>query len=121
MLDARSVEVVVPDELAGNPDPLVEANQMGRGVDMHAIAGGLGHRPQIGDQRALAVGARDMDQWRQLLFGRAESFQQMFDALQPEGDHPRVVAHQTLDNGVAHSRLSGRRRPARGLRRSGDP
>ena len=46
-------------------DALVEAHQMGRGVDMHALARRLQHGAQIGDDRALAVGAGDMDDRRQ--------------------------------------------------------
>ena len=58
------VEHVVLDQAAGDANALVEAHQMRRGVDVHAIARSLGHGAQVGDQRALAVGAGDMDHRR---------------------------------------------------------
>ncbi len=62
----------VGDELAGEPDALVEAHQMRRGVDVHAPAGRLADRAQEGAGAALAVGAGDMDHRRQAPLGMAE-------------------------------------------------
>ena len=50
---------------AGERDALVEAHEMRRGVDVDALAGGLEHRLQVGGDRALAVGAGDVDDRRQ--------------------------------------------------------
>ena len=73
---------------------------------MYPVTRRLGHRTQIGGQRALAVGAGDMDQRRQLLFRRIQRLQQVLNALQSKGDDPRVAVHQPLDNGVAHGEVS---------------
>ena len=57
----------------GELDALVKAHEVRRGVDVHALAGGLQHRLQEGDRRALAVGARDMDDRRQALLADVPS------------------------------------------------
>ena len=99
-LGQHLVELVIVDQSAGNADALVEAHEMGRGVDVDAVARRLGHGAQMGDQRALAVGAGDVDQRRQLLLRGSQPLQQPLDALQPEGDDPRMMAHQTLNDRV---------------------
>ena len=69
-------EIVFGDQLAGHADALVEAHEMRRGVDMDAEARGLHDGAEIGDGRALAVGAGDMDHRRQLALRIAELRQQ---------------------------------------------
>ena len=56
----HGIEKVVVDQVTGDPDALVEAHQMRRGVDVDAIARRLGHGAHVGDQGTLAVGAGDM-------------------------------------------------------------
>ena len=56
---------VVLDQLPGEADALVEADQMGAGVDMGAEPGRLDRGAQEGAGRALAVGAGDMEDRRQ--------------------------------------------------------
>ncbi len=74
---------------------------------MDAIARRLGHGAEIGDQRALAVGAGDMDNGRQLQVRRTEVRQQAFGALQPEIDQSRVKPHDALQKRIDHERFDG--------------
>ena len=125
-LGQQLVEHVVLDQLAGDADALVEAHEMRRGIDVDAIARGFGHGAQIGNERALAVGAGDMDQRRQFLFRRSKALQQPLDALQSEGDDPGMVAHQTLNDRIVRGHVSDpfsvKSRPrAGGFRRRADP
>ena len=62
--------------LRAEPEALVEAHQMRRGVDVHALAGRFQDRAHEGDGRALAVGAGDMDHRRQFALGMAERGEQ---------------------------------------------
>ena len=94
------------DQPAGEADALVEADEMGRGVDMHRSARRLEDRPQIGQDRALAVGAGDMDRGRRLALGVAERGQQPLDATQRQVDDLGVKARQPFQDGVA---VRGRR------------
>ena len=57
---------------AGKLDALVEAHEMRRRVDVHARARRLEHGLQKGRDRALAVGAGDVDARRQVLVRIAE-------------------------------------------------
>ena len=64
----RARRAPVRHELAGDADALVEAHQMRRGIDVHALPRRLGHRAQEGTGAALAVGAGDMDhRWQPTL------------------------------------------------------
>ena len=69
----------------GELDALVEAHQMRRGVDVHALAGRLQHRLEEGRHRPLAVGAGDMDDRRQAILRIAELGQQRLDAARATG------------------------------------
>ena len=120
------LEHVVADQLAGDADALVEAHQMRRGVDMDAIACRLGHGAQIGDQRALAVGAGDMHHRRQLQMRRADVRQQPFDPPKLEVDELGMQPHEAVEDRIGHGRRLGRcssgpRQPGCGPRRSPDP
>ena len=68
------------------PVALVETHQMRRGIDMHALAGGLQDRAHEGDGRALAVGAGDVDHRRQVPLGMAERGEQPLDAVERQVD-----------------------------------
>ena len=70
----------------GEPDALAEGDEMRRGIDVNADAGGLQDGPHEGDGRALAVGAGDMDDRRQALLRIAERGEQALDALQRQVD-----------------------------------
>ena len=59
----------------------MEVEEMGRGIDVHALAKGLGHGAQERDQRALAVGAGHMNHGRQMLLGMAKCGEQVLDEL----------------------------------------
>ena len=66
----------------GQFDALMEANEMGRGVDVHALACCLQHRLQVGTHRTLAVRSGDMDHGGQAILRFAEPCQQSLDAPQ---------------------------------------
>ena len=57
---------------AGDLDALVEAHEMRGRIDVHALARRFQHRLEIGRHRALAVGAGDVDDGRQLQVRVAE-------------------------------------------------
>jgi len=61
---------------------LVPVDQMWRGVDVDALAGGLEQCPAKGGDRSLAVGAGDMDHRRQFFVRIAQNFQQPGDAVE---------------------------------------
>ena len=67
-------------------DALVEADEMRRGVDVHALARGLEHGLEEGGRRALAVGAGDVDDGRQALLRVAELVEQPRDAAERKVD-----------------------------------
>ena len=74
----------------GKLDALVEAHEMRRGVDVHALAGGLQHGFQKGCERALAVGAGDVNHRRQAILRIAELGQQRLDTAERKVDQPRM-------------------------------
>ena len=57
-------QAVLGDEFAGEADALVEAGEVGRGVDVNAGARRLEAGAEHGHHRALAVGAGDVDHRR---------------------------------------------------------
>ena len=79
---------------AGQLDALVEAHQMRRGVDVHALARRLQHGLEVGRGRALAVGAGDVDDGRQAILRVAELGQQPLDAAERKVDQLRVQRPQ---------------------------
>ena len=86
---------------------------------MDAQAGGLQDRAQIGDGRALAVGAGDMDHRRQLGFGMIEPLQQALHAIEAEIDPLRMQRDSRAISSPSGWRFGGRRVHAcgRGRRR----
>ena len=93
---------------AGEGDALMEAHQVRRGVDVHALAGGLQHGLEEGRHRALAVGAGDVDDRRQALLGMAELGQQRLDAAERQVDQPRVQRLQLGQNVIARGHRGAR-------------
>jgi len=96
----RGFERVVVDNRAGQPDALVEAHEMRRGVDVHAVARRLGHGADVGAERALAVGAGDMHDRRQALLGIAHAVEQALEPREVEIDDARMARHQSFDECV---------------------
>ena len=78
----RRRQPLLGDQLAGEPDALVEAHQVRRGVDVHPVAGGLEPGADHRHRRALAVGAGDVDHRRQRALGVAERGEQPLDAAE---------------------------------------
>ncbi len=94
-------QAVLGDELAGEADALVEAGEVGRGVDVDAGAGRLEAGADHRDGRSLAVGAGDVDHRRQAPFGMAEDGEQALDAAEGEVDDLGVEAGQAVEDAVA--------------------
>ncbi len=86
----RVGELVVFDQPAAagmaDAEALVEPDQIGRGVDMHALAGRFEDGADEGDGRALAVGPGHMDHRRQMPLRMAERRQQALDAIERQID-----------------------------------
>ena len=66
----------VRHEFAGDTDAFVEAHQVRRSIDVHALPRRLGHRAHEGTGAALAIGAGDMDHRRQSALRVIELLQQ---------------------------------------------
>ena len=115
-------ERVLFDQRAGQADAFVEAHHMRRSVDVDAVAGGLERGAHIGDDRALAVGARDMDRRRQRPIGVAERGEQALDPVEREIDQLGMEREQalekdvTLQPGAPRFRRSPHRLPRAGYR-----
>ena len=98
---------------AGEHDALMKIDEMRRGIDVHALAERLGDGAGEGEERALAVGAGDMQHRRQLLFGLAERGEQPLDAPKRQVDRLRVQLLQPLEQRVARRDPRARRSRAR--------
>ena len=88
------------DQASCNTDAFMERDEVGRGVNMHALACRLQHRAKVSSGRTLAVGARDMENRRQLLVRIAKPRQQIeIGGAQSEIDiaPARAVAAETLE------------------------
>ena len=100
----RSGELSILDKfsaaVAADAEALVEMNQIGRRIDMHALAGRFKNRAHEGDGRAFAVGAGDMDQRRQFLFGMIERGKQALDAIERQIDALWMQRQEPRQNGV---------------------
>ena len=99
-LEQRGERVLV-DQAAGEADALVEAGEVRRGVDVDAGAAGLEAGAQRGDDRALAVGAGDVDDRRQPALGMAERGEEPLDAAEREVDDLGVQRRQPVEDRVA--------------------
>ena len=72
---------------------------------MDAMTRGFQDRSQVGDRRALAVGAGDMNDRRQLALGMIEPLQQQLHALQTKVDASGMQLRQAGDQvAVRHRR-----------------
>ena len=100
----RIAELIVVDEpslaRAAEPEALVEAHQMRRGVDVHAQARRLQDRAHEGDGRALAVGAGDVDHRRQLPLRMAERVENAPHPIERKIDQLWMQRGQPRDDGV---------------------
>ena len=89
-LGERFGQFGIADELAASlpskAKALVEPDQIGRRIDVHAFAGGFEHRPHEGDRRTFAIGAGNVDQGRQAPFWIIESRKQSLDAAKRQVD-----------------------------------
>ena len=72
------------DQLAGDADPLVVADQVRAGEGMHLLARRLERGAQEGAGRSLAVGAGDMEDGRQPVLRAAQLVEQRGDAIEAE-------------------------------------
>ena len=83
-------EFVILDEptaaFVRDAETLVEADQIGRGVNMHPLLCRLQDRAHERDGGAFAVGAGHMNEWRQTPFGMSEQSQEPFDAIEFQVD-----------------------------------
>lgn len=96
-------EGVVVDQVAGDADSFVEADEMRAGIDMRGEAGGLDRGAEKGAGRAFAVGAGDMEDRWQAVLRVAETGEQRRDALKAKdvgtgGERPEAV-ELMLDGG----------------------
>ncbi len=79
----------------------------------------LGHGPQEGDRRSLAVGASDVDHWSQPVLRPAQGVQEAFDPACREIDQRGMQGAQALDRtvGGADGVVVGGRRAQAATRR----
>ena len=91
--------------------PLVEANQIWRRIDVHALARRFEDGAHEGDGRALAVGAGDMDHRRQMALRMIERGEDARHAIEPKVDALGMQREKPRQHGVD-------RRRARPLTRS---
>ena len=75
---------LVLDQAAVQPYPLVEADEVGAGIDMNALPGCLDRRAQKGAGRSLAIGSCDVKHRWQMMLRIAQSREQGGDPLQPQ-------------------------------------
>ena len=73
---------LIPDGLAVDLHPLIEAGQIGGGEKAGAVAAAFHHRGEHGGAAALAVGAGNVDELQGIL-GAAQLFQQRRDPRKP--------------------------------------
>ena len=90
-------------------DALVEAAQVGRNKAVRPVARRLQHRLQESDRRALAVGARHMNDGRQPPVRIAERGQQPLDASQGKIDDLRVELFEARKKALGFFLLQMRR------------
>ncbi len=118
-LDQHVLVDEAPAARPAEPDPLMEAHQMRRGVDVDAEAGRLEDRPHEGDGRALAIGAGDMDHRRQALLRIAEALEQAQYAAEREVDQLGMQRQEARQQQVGCAHAAPAPRPAKASRRCG--
>ena len=102
---------LVVDQLAGDPDALVEADEVRAGEGVDLVAARLQRRTEERDGRALAVGSGDMEDGRKPVLRAAEPVEDNGDALESEP----VAGGRELGQPV-ELRLDARMRRAREIR-----
>ncbi len=98
----RLGELAVADQHAAagaaEPEALIDAHEIGRGVDVHALAGGLEHRAHERNRRAFAVRPGDMDDRRQSILGIVERGEHAPHAIEREIDASRMKCEKPGEN-----------------------
>ncbi len=97
----RRGQLLFGNQPPGNPDPLMEMNQMRRGINVHAVSGTLQHRAQESADRTFSVGARDMDDRRNVAFRMAQDAEQPLHPVEHQIDPLRVQIKQPFQDGIA--------------------
>ena len=104
-------ELGILDQLPGNADAFVEADQMRAGEDVDLVPGSFERGAQEGAGRALAVGAGDMEDGREPVLRPAEAVEQCGDALEPEAvagiDRRSQPVELRLDRRIGRAREVG--------------
>src|SRR5581483_7704854 len=90
----------MPAALGAEADAFVEGDEVRRGVDVDALPRRFEHSAQERGGRALAVGAGDVDDRRQALFGGAEPVHQHAHAVEREVDLARIKRAEALEDGA---------------------
>ena len=96
----RGIEFSRPHQLAGEADALVETHQMGGIIDMHLLAARFEKGAQIGDGRALGIGAGHVDGRRQPVLRIAQLLQERQHAIEAEIDQLGMELAEAGENGV---------------------
>ena len=102
--DGRAMAVSVREH-----DALVKVDEMRRGIDVDTRSLRFGDSAQEGDERALAVGAGDVDDRRQPLLWRAQRSKQPLDAAKRKIDGFRVQRLQAIEQRRACLSVEARR------------
>ncbi len=100
-------EHLVVDELAGDPNPFIEAHEMRTRVDVRGHSGGLCRRSQECTDRAFAVGAGDVNDGRQIVLRITEAVEKRGYTFEPKrvtaGRKRRQTIELALDFGVGRA------------------
>ena len=109
-LGKRVGQSVVVHQPASDAEPLAQMHQMRRDRHMHPPACGLPDGAQERARAALAVGARDVDDRRQVQLRVAQLVQQAHDTVQAEVDQLGIQRMQPVDDdaGAPGRRIGGR-------------
>ena len=112
MLDPfeSGIELAGADQSAGEANALVETHQMRRIIDMDALSRRFEKGAEIGDGRALGIGAGNVDHRRQALLRIAHIGEQTQNTFEAEIDQLGMQTGQALQNGVGagHRELRAR-------------
>ena len=107
----QSGELIVLDQLSGDADAFVEADEVRAGEDVDRVPGGLERGAQESAGRTLAVGAGDMEDGRKPVLRPAEAVEQRGDAVEPEAvagvDRRSQPVELRLDRGIGRAREVG--------------
>ena len=93
----------------GDAETFIEANQIGRGVDVDALIGRFQDRAHERDGGSFAVGTGNMDERRQTPFGMTKRSQETLDTRQRQIDTLGMQRQQSRVDGVDRSSAGSRR------------